>query len=237
MNIADLYSTRIQKTFDEDQAEILAILKAHPKQVLKLINYYMGMPLSYPATIAQIDRGVVDLDVQAQQAFTIEHSRCTFIRSTIFKHDVFAQAQYVNIRKQAATFVKFSYVEIMAERRNFLRLQLEPSPETVIESPLGIVDGRLCDISLSGLNVLIDNYCPLETGLEMPIRFTLTTIEQNQSFTVNIPARLLAISGDVPPYKYAFAISPDTLLERQLSHFIFQRQIEIIREIKDAVDV
>jgi hypothetical protein len=237
MNIADLYSTRIQKTFDEDQAEILSILQAHPKQVLKLINYYMGMPLSYPATIAQIDRGVVDLDVQAQQAFTIEHSRSTFIRSTIFKYDVFAMAQYVNVRKQAATFVKFSYVEIMAERRNFLRLQLEPSPETVIESPLGVIDGRVCDISLSGLNIMIDTYCPLEKGSEMPIRFTLTTIEQGQDLNVNIPAILYSISGDAPPYNYAFAISPDTLLERQLSHFIFQRQIEIIREIKDAVDV
>jgi len=236
MNIEDLYSTRIQKTFDEDQAEILSILQANPKQILKLINYYMGMPLSYPATIAQIDRGVVDLDVQAQQAFTIEHARSTFIRSPIFKFDVFAQAQYVNIRKRAATFVKFTYVEIMAERRNFIRLELEPAPAAMIESPPGTIDGRLHDISLSGLNILVDNYCPLERNTEMPIRFTLTSVEHNQSFNVNLPARLLAITADAPPYNYAFAIYPDKTLERQLSQFIFQRQIEIIRDIKDTVD-
>jgi len=235
MNIEDLYSTRIQKTYDEDQAEIIAILQAHPKQQLKLINYYMGMPLSYPATIAQIDRGVVDLDVQAQQAFTIEYSRSTFIRSPIFKHDVFAQAQYVNIGKRAATFVKFCYVEIMAERRNFLRLELQPAPETVIESPLGILEGTLHDISLAGLNVLIDSYCPLERNTEMPIRFTLSSIEHNQSFNVALSASMLAITAEAPPYNYAFAISPDKALERQLSQFIFQRQIEIIREIKDIV--
>jgi hypothetical protein len=235
MNIEDLYSTRIQNTYDEDQAEIIAILQAHAKQQLKLINYYMGMPLSYPATIAQIDRGVVDLDVQAQQAFTIEQSRSTFIRSPIFKHDVFAQAQYVNIGKRAATFVKFCYVELMAERRNFLRLELQPSPETVIESPLGILDGKLHDISLAGLNILIDSYCPLERNTEMPIRFTLSSIEHNQSFNVTLPASMLAITAEAPPYNYAFAISPDKTLERQLSQFIFQRQIEIIRAIKDIV--
>ena len=222
--------------FDDDQAEIISILKANPKQILKLINYYMGMPLSYPATIVQIDRGIVDLDVQPQQAFTIEHSRSAFIRCPLFKHDVFAQAQYVNIRKRAATFVKFCYVEIMAERRNFIRMVLDPKPAVIIESPLGIIDGKLHDISLTGLNILIDNYCPIERNTEMPIRFTLTISEQNLSFNVDLPAKLIAITAEAPPYKYAFAIVPDKTLERQLSHFIFQRQIEVIREIKDAVE-
>jgi hypothetical protein len=237
MTLDDLYSTRIQKTFDEDQTEIISILKANPKQVLKLINYYMGMPLSYPATIAQIDRGVVDLDVQAQQAFTIDYCRSVFIRSPLFKHDVLAQAQYVNIRKKAATFVKFSYVEIMAERRNFVRLELSPNPAVIIESPLGHIEGKLFDISLAGINILIDNYCPLEINVEMTLRFTLTLLEQNLSIDVITVAKLITIKADVPPYTYAFAIYSDKSLERQLSQYIFQRQIEIIREIKDAVEL
>jgi len=237
MTLDTLYSTRIQKTFDEDQDEIVSLLKANPKQVLKLINYYRGMPLSYPATIAQVDRGAVDLDVQAQQAFTIEHSRSAFIRSPIFKHVVLAQAQYVNIRKRAATFIKFCYVELMAERRNFIRLELEPNPAVVIASPLGSIEGRLHDISLAGLNILIDNYCQLERNTEMPLRFTLSGSEQNMHLPVQLPARLLAITGDSSPYTYAFAISPEKTLEQQLSHFIFQSQIEIIKEIKAVVDV
>lgn len=237
MTLDDLYSTRIQKTFDEDQAEIISILKANPKQALKLINYYMGIPLSYPATIAQIDRGVVDLDVQAQQAFTIEHSRSTFIRSPLFKYDVFAQAQYVNIRKRAVTFVKFCYVEIMAERRNFVRMELSPTPAVMIESPLGTIDGKLFDISLAGLNILIDTYCPLEIDSEVTLRFTLTTFEHNVHIDVTTPAKLITIKADTPPYTYAFAITPDKTMERLLSQYIFQRQIEIIREIKDAVDL
>ncbi len=232
----DLYSTRIQKTFDEDQAEIISILKANHGKTLKLINYYMGMPLSYPASIVQVDRGVVDLDVQPQQAFTIEHSRSAFIRSPIFKYDVFAQAQYVNIRKRAATFVKFCYVEIMAEKRNFIRLELKPAPDAVIESPLGIIDGKLNDISLSGLNLLLENYCPLERDSKMPVSFLLKTTEQNLSFNLNISATLIKIIDEAPPYKYAFSITPEKHLESQLSQFIFQRQIEIIREIRDLVE-
>lgn len=233
MNISDLYSSRIQKTFDDDHADIVMILKAAPKKALKLINYYKGLPLSYPATINSIDRGIVDLDVQQEQAFTIERNRSTFIRSPHFKHDVFAQAQYVNIKKKAATFVKFSYVEIMAERRNFIRMEPEPSPDAVIESPLGIINGILYDVSLSGLNISADQYYPLEINTETSIRFRLRDNEQRFDMKVNIPAKLVGIMSDYSPYNYKFIICPDKLLERNLSQYIFHRQIEIIKEIKD----
>jgi hypothetical protein len=235
MNIADLYSTRIQKTFDEDQAEIVSILKTNPKGIIKLINYYKGLPICYPATISSIERGSVDLEVAEEQAFAIEESRSTFIRSPIFKYDVFAQAQYVNIKKRAAFFVKFTYVEIMAERRNFIRMVPDPRPNTIIESALGTFKGTLCDLSLSGLNIQIGESCPLEPDAETTIHFRLVNIEHNEEFMVSVQAKLLAIKGDSLPYNYKFTINIDKMLERQLSKYIFQRQIEIIREIKDAV--
>ncbi len=235
MNITDLYSTRIQKTFDEDNEEIVSILNTNLNKTLKLINYYEGLPLSYPATVTAIERGIVDMDVKAEQAVSIEQSRSAFIRSPLFKHDVFAQAQYVNIKKHAVSFAKFSYVEIMAERRNFLRIALVPKPKTVIESPLGIIEGELYDISLSGVSVLIDHYCPLTVGTESTIRFVLRSVEQDTYIKVNVPATLINYKDDALPYKFIFSICPDKLLERQLSQYIFQRQIEIIKEIKEAV--
>jgi len=235
MTSTDLYSTRIQKNFDDDQAEILALLEANLNKPLKLINYYKGIPLSYPATIASISRGVVDLDVQEMQAFTIEQARSTFIRSPLFKHDLFAQAQYVNVRKKAATFVKFSYVEIMAERRSFVRVVVDAPVIVAIASPQGTIEGRLSDISLSGFGVLIDYTCPLETGVETTVQFTLVSPETGQPIPISIPATLVTINGDLSPYSYRFAINPEKQLERQISQYVFQRQVEIIREVKEIV--
>ncbi len=235
MNISDLYQTRIHKTFDEDNVEIASILKASSKKTLKLINYYKGLPLSYPASIRSVDRGTVDLDVQAEQAFTIEKNRSVFIRSPLFKHDVLAQVQYVNVRKKAATFVKFSYVEIMAERRNFIRMELEPSPDATIESPLGTVEGTLHDISLTGVNVLLVNHYPLAIDAEALIRFSLISFEHDIHLKVSVPAKLVAIKDGSLPFSYRFSIDPDKFLERKLSQYIFKRQIEIIKEIKEAV--
>lgn len=235
MNPIDLYSTRIQKTFDEDHNEILGILKANPKANLKLINYYKGLPLSYNATIAGLDRGVLDLDVQPEQAFTIEHERYAFIRSPLFRFDLFAQAQYVNVRKHAASFVKFCYVEIMAERRNFLRLELDKALDAKIFANETSCSGKLHDISLSGLNIMLDDFSSIGKEAEASVSFRLTDLECNTPIDVNLPSRLVTISDDTRPYSYRFSISPDRYSERTISRYIFQRQIEIIREIKDAV--
>jgi len=236
MNITDLYSTRIQKSFDDDQDDIIAILKAAPpKTVLKLINYFKGMPVSYSATINSIDRNNVDLDIQGEQAFTVEQCRSAFIRSPLFKFDVFAQAQYVNIKKRAATFTKLSYVEIVAEQRNFIRINPDPPPAVVIETPQGALDGTLFDISLTGLNISIENFCEIESGTEVKIKSTFKNIEQDITINLNVTARLVTIKDQFRPYSYIFTFSADKELERQLSQYVFKRQIEIIREIKDAV--
>jgi hypothetical protein len=235
MNITDLYSTRIQKTYDDDHAEIVAILKANLKKKIKLINYYKGLPVSYPATIAAMDRGNLDLDVQAEQAFVMEPSRSVFIRSPLFKHDLFAQVQYVNFKKGVATLVKFSYVEIMAERRNFIRMAPETHPRTIIKSSQETIEGQLDDISLAGLNITIQDSCQLEPGSEVSASFTLATIDLNYMEKIAMPATLVSVHGDALPRNYCFTITPDRALERQLSQYIIQRQIEIIREIKDAV--
>ena len=147
-----------------------------------------------------------------------------------------AQAQYVNVKKQAATFVKFSYVEIMAERRNFVRVELDAGCIIQLETAHGLIEGRLTDLSLNGLNVLIDHSCPLEAGAEVVSSFTLRSPETNQSLAVHLLACMVSVSGDAPPYDYRFTINPEKQLERQLSQFIFQRQVEIIREVKDAVN-
>ena len=69
----------------------------------------------------------------------------------------------------------------------------------------------------------------------MAINFVLKNIGPSAPIKVNLPARLISISGDSLPRKYKFAITPDNLLERQLSQYIIQRQIEIIKEVKAAV--
>lgn len=235
MDVRDLYSTRIQKSFDEDQAEIVSTLAALKGQNVKLINYYKGIPLAYQASVVSVTRGVVDLDVPEVQAYTVEQARSTFIRSPKFKHDLFAKAQYVNVKKKAVTLSSFAYVEIMAERRNFVRVQVEPQPLVALEASQGATEGALFDISLSGFSVEIDHFYPLEPRTEAQAHFSLREPDSGKLLTIKLPAVLVSVDGDKSPYHYRFSFDPDKMLEQRISHYIFQRQIEIIRQVKDLV--
>jgi hypothetical protein len=234
MSTAEMFISRIHESFDVDQEEILGTFRANPDQMIRLINYYKGLPLSYPATIAAVGRSTLDLEVRAEQAYAIEKNRFAFIRSPLLRHDVLARVQYVNVKKQAVSFFKFSYGDIVAEQRNCIRMTIDPHPEAILNTPLGVVKGEVEDISITGVCILLHHSCPLDIGDEMGISFELKLAERSKALHVRVSGRLVSIKGDSLPRKYNFAISPDEDLERQLSQYIMQRQVEIVKEVKLA---
>lgn len=241
MDHSYLYSTRIQNTFDEDQGEIFSILKdnlaRHPNFKVTLINYYHGLPVSCPAHIVNIEKDMVDLDVAPYQAFTMRDHHYTFIRSRILKHDVHANVQYVNINRRAASLRKLCYVEIMAERRNYLRLTLGKPQNAAFKTEEGLVKGKLVEISIDGACIRIDSPCALEIGGETTLTFMLHNIAQNVDYTMKTKATLVGIDREDLVRLYRFSIEPDKILDREIAKYLLQRQIEILQEIKCATDL
>ncbi|MBI2353782.1 MAG: PilZ domain-containing protein [Deltaproteobacteria bacterium] len=236
MDFSFLYSTRIENTYDDDQTRILACFRELLKQGktrVSLINYYKGLPISYPATIAVVDRDVLDLDIHPQQAVAINKDRYAFIRCPAFSHVVGAHVHYVNVRKQAATLKGFFFAELMAERRNAIRLELDPPTEAVFELQGESLQGRLVDLSMSGAAVRFEQPPSFEDGFETMLQFMLPNIIQNTLAKVKAPARHLGTTELDGAYLLKFSIAPDKALEQQISHYIFQRQVEIIRELKE----
>lgn len=240
MDHSYLYSTRIENNYDEDQADIISVLKQelmkNPKFAIRLINFCKGLPISYPAKLVEIDKNNIEVDVYPQQAVIMSEQRYTFIRSHVLKHDLYAKVQYVNVKRRAASLAKLSYVEIMAERRNYLRMELDEPQHAHFMTSAEIVTGKLTELSIIGACIRVEQPCSLEIDDEITIRFMLRNIAQNLNYNVSMPARLVSIRGDALPRYYAFATTPDKTVDRQIAQYIFQRQIEIIREIKDACE-
>lgn len=238
MDSTSIYSTRVVKSFDEDQAEIFAALKSalagKKLPPLKLINYFKGLPLMYSATVAAIEQGILDLDVQPQQAVAMATDHYTLIRCKLFPHDIVAHVHYVNVLRHAASLSKLHFVEIMAERRSSVRLELAQPTQVAFSFQGQDMPGMLSDISTSGAAISIDEYLDMPPGSETVLRFMLPDLAQNKLFPLMIEARLVDIEGRASPYCCCFAINPEKAVEQQLSRYIFQRQIEIIRDLRDA---
>ena len=240
MDHSYLYSTRIEKTIDEDQYEIISILKQElsnkTKLEVRLINYYKGLPVSYPAKIIAIDKDIVELDVYPHQAVIMSECHYTFIRFKGLKHDIYANVQYVNIKRRAASLCKLCYVEIMAERRDYIRLELDHPLKAIFTTNADVVRGRLHEISINGAGIIIEQPCSLDIDENIILMFMILNKVQNLYYNVKTPAKLVGINGDTFPKYYRFAISPDKTLDRQIAQFIMQRQIDIIQEIKVATE-
>lgn len=239
MDFTSLYSTRIQTTFDDDQAAILKL--AHEKcgkngLKVSLTNYYMGLPITYPATILGVERGILDLDVSPQQAVAIATDHYTLIRSDVFPFPVVAHVQYINVKKHAASLNKLCYVEVLAEQRTAVRLNLEPPIRATIQFEDLNVIGDLVDISTLGLAMLVDEYVDLASGTEMTVKFMLPDPVLQKHTLVKVPATLVGIAENASPYRYKFRIAPEKHHEQLISRFSFQRQVEIIRGLKDSTD-
>lgn len=239
MDFTSLYSTRIQTTFDDDQAAILKL--AHEKcgkngLKVSLTNYFMGLPITYPATILGVERGNLDLDVSPQQAVAIATDHYTLIRSDVFPFPVVAHVQYINVKKHAASLNKLCYVEVLAEQRTAVRLNLEPPIRATIQYEDQNVIGDLVDISTLGLAMLVEEYVDLASGTEMTVKFMLPDPVLQKHTLVKVPATLVGIAENASPYRYKFRIAPEKHHEQLISRFSFQRQVEIIRGLKDSTD-
>lgn len=240
MDFTSLYSTRIQTTFDDDQAAILKTFldKLTAKDGLKvsLTNYYRGLPVTYPATILGVERGILDLDVNPQQAVAIASDHYTLIRSALFPLPIVAHAQYVNIRKHAVSLSKLSFVEVLAERRAAVRLYLDPPVNATIQYEDQAIAGKLVDISTQGLAVTVDDYAMLERGSEISVKFMLPDPVLLKHTLLKVPGKLVDIAGNASPYLCKFRISPEKHQEQLISRYSFQRQVEIIRGLKESAD-
>jgi hypothetical protein len=238
MDFTSLYSTRIKNNFDDDQAEILKIFSQNKSSKenskVTIINYYKGLPIIYPATVVAVERGSVDLDINPQQAVAIASDHYTLVRSKLFPFVVAAHIQYVNIRKHAVTLNKLYYVEVLAEKRAAVRLNLEPPVKSSFKYEDQIFSGELLDISVQGLAIEVDSLLPLENGTEVSMKFMLPDPVLQKHTLIMLQATLVSVDGDKSPYRCKFRIAPEKHQEQLISRYSFQRQVEIIRSLKEV---
>lgn len=238
MDFTSLYSTRIKTNFDDDQAAILKAFleKCTTKDGSKVIltNYYRGLPIDYPATVLGVENSHLDLDVNPQQAKAMASDRYTLIRTPLFPDPIVAQVQYINVKRHLASLNKLCFVEVLAEKRAAVRLNLDPPVRaTILHESLEIA-GSLVDISIQGLALTVDELVALEVGSEMLIRFMLPDTIMMKHTLIKVPAKLVDVSGSASPYRCRFRISPEKQQEQLISRYIFQRQVEIIRGLKET---
>ena len=239
MDFSSLYITRIQTSFDEDQKMILTTFREKHTHKdgskVSLTNYFKGLPIVCPATILGVEHENLDLDINHQQAVAISADHYTLIRSKLFPLPIMAHAQYVNINKHMVSLNKLCFVEVLAEKRAAVRVELDPPARATMLFGDHAVVGQLRDISTQGIAIEADDFIPLENGTEMSVKFMLPDLVLMRQTLIKVPAILIGVGGSGPPYRYRMGITPEKYQEQLISRYSFHRQVDIIRGLKGMV--
>jgi len=240
MDITSLYSERSKNSLDDDHTEILNVfreqIRVKANLEVNLVNYYRGLPLTYPAKVVAIEFGNLEIDVNPHQAAAIETDRYTLIRSRIFNNAIHAKVQSVDTKRHLISIKKLGYVELLAENRAAVRLHLEPPVEGRVKYLNESYKGEVQDISLSGLSIKMDRCISLNVGTRVMVEFLLPDLVLEKHTPMELLATLVAVKENLPTYQYKFRIHPQKEKEQLISRYSLQRQIEIIRDLKEIVE-
>ena len=229
----DIYQ-RIQLAGEkQDSAQIVATLAAikegRLKNDLKLLNFYREIPVSYGATLESVEDDFAELSVHQIQAVVISFEKVTVLKSRHFPKDVIANVNYVNVEKSKVVLSSFCYALVRADRRMSVRVELSESIYASFTSAGVSVSGKLVDMSLTGLSIDAASDPGIQVSEKGELVVTLPT------GTIAVPASLLkSIPGaDGDGCRLVFEMEPTRATENSISQYIFQRQVEIIKELKD----
>lgn len=232
--MSDHYQLISRATAREDSAEIVAILQKMARGELssdiRLLNYYEEIPVSYPARLEYIEDDMVDLSVHQHQAVVMKYEKKSIMKSQHFPHEVLANVFRVDVNKQLATTTNFAYVVVRAERRRFVRVTVKGRYEVIFTDGERKLRGYLHDLSLTGLAAIC--------GAGEPEFETLTAGTLLLSLgdkPLSLPGRLLKVLTADGERRQIFEFEVTSREEAVISQFIFQRQVEIIKDLKDAI--
>lgn len=229
----DIYAYLTVEDVHKDEKAIIEVLKGihsnRLKNDLRVLNYFKEIPVSYGATIPHIDEDFVELHVHQHQAAVMHVEKTAFLKSEHFQHDVIAKVYKSNISKSVGLLHNFSYAQIRAERRRFVRVQIFDNIRVDFRHQDLTFSGRLADISIGGVS--IESADEIQIELEkagiLTVGFPGAPLE--------IPGRLLKITPIDVGFNYVFEMEAGSKIESVISQFIFQKQVEIIRELKEQL--
>lgn len=225
----------VRSSVSEDEEEILSSLEEAKEGEIELLNYYRNLPVCYRAKLLGIERKIAEFAVHQYQAYIIGGDRYCFLKLPSFPENIMAVgiAQFVHLSRRMVSLRDFRYAEIHSEKRKAVRITIEPPTEIVIKCGSIKVKGRLVDISVDAAAILVSSEVNFPEGMELSIHLKLPTLEKIDDTLHELPAKVFRKIVMGEENKYVFMLHVDRAMRSQINQYIFYRQTEIIRELKD----
>ncbi len=229
------YENQLHLLTTEDSGAILSLLvglSQRPKPPrIQLHNYYKEVPVAASAEILYLFEDSLCCRTNETQSRAIELSRHTILKCPDLPHDIFAEACY-SPESGEVMLSGFSYVEVLPERRNSIRVKIGGLLFVDVEAGPDRFRAKLKDLSLGGCALEVPDKSLLGSFTYFYLNMSLTLANRPAPVTLRVLARLLRFESEGSPCRCIFLFELDPGSEDLVGMFIAQRQGEIIRELK-----
>jgi hypothetical protein len=231
------YSDKIVRgTPHEDSLVIVQFLKEMVGKRFSFLNYYKEIPVSYDAMLLNVENEMAEFELHEYQAKVIAIERHALIHSHMespFREDILAEAFYINTLKKKVILCNFEYAKIRSEMRRFVRVMLDKPVEADMILEDDIIKGNVKDISLGGAAMHLMSTNHLFPGFELNLFLKLPEISSGAINEVGMSATIVKLTGESAPFNCILEFHPEKHSQQQISYYINQRQVEIIKELKE----
>jgi hypothetical protein len=230
------YDKVVRGTEREDALVIVQYLKENVGKRFSMLNYYKEIQVSYDAKLLNVENEMAEFEVHEYQAkvINLEKKALMFAQASGgLREDVCGEAFYVNSAKKRVILCKFSYAKIRSGMRRFVRVRLDKEVQADLIGESDVLKGSVIDISLGGAAITFMSNELLVPGCEQNLFLKLPDGVTGAITEVGMTATVVCVFGNEAPYTCILEFHPEKHSQQQIAYFVNQRQVEIIKELKE----
>jgi hypothetical protein len=228
------YSEKVISSRVDDEAAIISIFKdiksTRPNMSFSFLNIYKELPISNDATIFDIKEKNVEFKTCPLQFAAIHHNMETVIQAPFLNTNILGKLVYLDSTHELVCLGNFSYADVHFNKRAAVRVRLKIPLNVNLTVDGSRISGMIRDVSLQGCCITTPAGSMLEKASDISIHLKL--MHDNKTMEAHVPTRLLRMHG-APLYTCAMVFDHTSETEKVLAIFVYQRQLEIIRELKE----
>lgn len=232
------YDKVVRGTEREDNLLIVQFLKGMVGQTFSFLNYYKEIPVSYDARLVAVENEMAEFEVHEYQAKVITFEKRVLIRcheKSPVPEDLVGEVFYVSASRKKVILSRFHYAKIRSDLRRFVRVCLDDRrSDADIYCENEIISASVKDISLGGVALQVNGPVgSLEVGKEVNLILKLKSIEDLAPSEIGVSAHVVKLVTDQSPVICFLEFHSERHSQQALAYYINQRQVEIIRELKE----
>jgi len=210
------------------------------KTSLKLLNIYKGLCINTYSKILKIKENSYFLHCENLQAYSMKFDNKTIIQSPDLPKDIEADIKYINIEKQYVIVENLKYLEFSANNRQHTRVQPSIRMPLTFRYDKYSYQGEILDISTQAIAIKFNH--SLTDGLstkKVELQFKIPDDSMSEGFAfMDITGKVVNVSEvDLTKSKIIVMINPEVPYDSYLLKYIYDRQKELILELKRATKV